>query len=147
MSSACARSVDLKDIDGDWFLKGGVFEVARFERRQEANLAVWRRKARATWPRIAVAESNCGKDKDRAEWFAMLTDYLGNHGGGEIITYWQEPGRLRQGSGTGPWPPSKAVIGRLRYLSELYGGHHSSEHQVARRLQPAIVQPLRVRTE
>jgi len=112
------------DIDGDWFLSGGTFEVARFERRQLENLSVWRRKSGLKWPRIGVAETNCGHRRKQAEWFSLLADYLGNHGGGDVCTFWAES-RARQGSAASPWPPRPEVIARLRYLSLLYGGFSS----------------------
>jgi hypothetical protein len=112
------------DINGDWFIEGGTLRVREFERREAANLAVWQRKARSARPRLVVGETNCGQDhvRFRAEWFTLLASWLSAHGGGDVITYWSEPGRTRQGHGTGPWPPSGQVISRLRDLSAtLYG--------------------------
>jgi len=109
------------DIDGDWFLKGGMFEVSRFERRQAANLAVWKQKARSGRPRVVIAETNCGHDRYRAVWFAMLAAWHAEHEGARLVTYWSEPGRVRQGTGTGPWASaSDQTTDILRQLSELY---------------------------
>jgi hypothetical protein len=39
-----------------------------------------------------------------------------------MLTYWNPDAGVAHGGLSGPWPPSQAVIGRLRRLSEEYTG-------------------------
>jgi len=111
------------DIDGEWFRQGGQWRTSYFQRRQARNHAEWQRKARTRHPRVVVGETNIHDDQLRPEWFTMLAANMATRGGGRILTFWAEPGRARQGHGTGPWPPSARTILTLRNLAAYYGHH------------------------
>ena len=106
------------DIDGDWFMRADrTFETDRFEKRSEANLAIWRRKAGVSWPQVMLAETNSSEP----EWFALVASWHAMHGGADLLTFWDE-NRSCQGTAAKPWPPSAEVISQIRRLSEIYDG-------------------------
>jgi len=75
--------------------------------------AVFRAKTGRRWPAVRFDESNARRDSHRKNWFTYLVEWLRGHGGGRLLTRWT---RVRTKL-AGPWPPSKPVITRLRWLS------------------------------
>lgn len=86
---------------------------AKLWNRLNHDEAVFRAKDGRRWPQIRFDEANARRDWHRKEWFTLLTQWLRGHGGGRLLTRWtQARSKL-----TGPWPPSRPVIRRLRALS------------------------------
>ncbi len=77
--------------------------------------AVFRAKTGRRWPPVRFDESNARHDWHRKNWFTYLAEWLRGHGGGRLLTRWTRAPTKH----AGPWPPSKPVIRRLRWLSSL----------------------------
>ncbi len=75
--------------------------------------AVFRAKTGRRWPPVRFDESNARHDWHRKNWFTYLAEWLRGHGGGRLLTRWTRAPTKH----AGPWPPSKPVIRRLRWLS------------------------------
>ena len=95
---------------------------ARLLARLESNLDAWRRKSGRRWPAIRICETNSPFDAHRTDWFTWIARWLAGHNGRRMLTYWNPHAGAAQGGLSGPWPPSPAVISRLRWLSEVYDG-------------------------
>ena len=68
-------------------------------------------------PEIDVCETNSPRADHRAEWFALLAEWLSDHGGRRLQTFWNPDGPL-----SGPWlPDDLKTIGALRSISREYG--------------------------
>ena len=86
---------------------------AKIWTRMDNNEAVFRAKTGRRWPAIRFDESNARRDWHRKNWFTYLVEWLHGHGGGRLLTRWTPAGSKL----SGPWPPSKPVVARLRWLS------------------------------
>ena len=93
--------------------RDGTLSKAKIWTRMNNNEGVFRAKTGRRWPPIRFDESNARRDWHRKNWFTYLAEWLRGHGGGRLLTRWT-PGGSKL---TGPWPPSKPVVERLRWLS------------------------------
>lgn len=68
-------------------------------------------------PEIDICETNCPRPQYRADWFALLAEWLHNYGGGRLQIFWNPSGPL-----SGPWlPDDEKTISMLRSISGAYG--------------------------
>ncbi len=68
-------------------------------------------------PDIDICETNSPRPGHRAEWFALLAEWLDRNGGGRLQTFWNP-----SGPSSGPWLADDAkVIGALRSISSTAG--------------------------
>jgi hypothetical protein len=95
---------------------------AKLLQRLNSNLEAWRKKSGRRWPAIRICETNSPFDSHRRRWFTWIAQWLAGHNGPRMLTYWNPHRGAAQGGLSGPWPPSQAVIRRLRWLSEEYKG-------------------------
>ena len=95
---------------------------ARILHRLNSNLDAWRRKSGRRWPAIRLCETNSPFDSHRRRWLTWIAQWMAAHNGRRMLTYWNPHAGAAEGGLSGPWPPSEAVIRRLRWLSEEYKG-------------------------
>ena len=95
---------------------------AKLLARLESNLDAWRKVSGRHWPAIRICETNSPFDSHRRRWFTWIAQWLAAHNGHRMLTYWNRHSGAAHGGLSGPWPPSQAVIRRLRWLSEEYKG-------------------------
>ncbi len=100
----------------------GTMSQAKIVGRLNSNLDAWRKKSGRRWPAIRICETNSPFDAHRKNWFTWVAQWLAGHNGPRMLTYWNPHAGAAQGGLSGPWPPSQAVIRRLRWLSEEYKG-------------------------
>lgn len=100
----------------------GTMSRAKIIARLNANLEAWRIKSASRWPAIRICETNSPFDSHRENWFTWIAQWMAGHNGRRMLTYWNPHAGIVQGGLSGPWPPSPAVIRRLRWLSEEYAG-------------------------
>jgi len=98
----------------------GTMSKAKILARLEANLDAWRSKSGRRRPSIRICETNSPFDAHRVDWFTWIARWMAGHNGFRMLTYWNPDAGAAQGGLSGPWPPSPAVITRLRWLSEEY---------------------------
>jgi len=68
-------------------------------------------------PAIDICETNSPRPRYRADWFALLAEWLSGNGGGCLQTFWNPSGSL-----SGPWlPDDQKTISMLRSISSTYG--------------------------
>ncbi len=75
-------------------------------------------------PMMGLGETNAHLDSQRKTWFTTIATWFATHDCkriGQIDTRWTDciPGTPHCGL-SGPWPPSRTVVARLRYLAEKY---------------------------
>jgi hypothetical protein len=64
-------------------------------------------------PEIDICETNCPRREHRADWFALLAEWLSGNGGRCLQTFWNPAGDL-----SGPWlPDDQKTIDLLRSIS------------------------------
>jgi hypothetical protein len=95
---------------------------AKLLHRLNSNLDAWRKKSGRHWPAVRICETNSPFDSHRVDWFTWIAQWLAGHNGSRMLTYWNPHHGAAHGGLSGPWPPSRAVITRLRWLSEQYKG-------------------------
>lgn len=100
----------------------GTMSKAKIIHRLDSNLAAWRRASGVRRPSIRICETNSPFDGHRVDWFTWIAQWMSEHNGHRMLTYWNKDSGAKQGGLSGPWPPSKPVIRRLRLLSEEYTG-------------------------
>ena len=100
----------------------GTMSHALLLARLESNLDAWRRKSGTRRPAIRICETNTPFDAHRSRWFTWIAQWLAQHNGTRMLTYWNPNAGVAQGGLSGPWPPSPAVVMRLRRLSDEYSG-------------------------
>jgi hypothetical protein len=110
-------STDWYDNERYWN-KDGTLSLENMAKRWLGDVEVWRKLSGVRRPRLRICESNSGMDSHRANWFGNQAKLLANNNGHRLLTFWHSPERARQGSLSGPWPPSKPVVRRLRWLAE-----------------------------
>jgi hypothetical protein len=110
-------STDWYDNERYWN-KDGTLSFDSMAKRWRSDVEVWRNLAGVPRPRLRICESNSGHDSHRANWFGYQAKLLAATNGHRLITFWQAPQRARQGSLSGPWPPSDQVVRRLRWLAQ-----------------------------
>jgi len=101
----------------------GTMSQAKIIARLNSNLDAWRRKSGRRWPAIRLCETNSPFDSHRENWFTWIAQWMATHNGRRMLTYWNPDAGASQGGLSGPWPPSQAVVRRLRWLSEEYQGN------------------------
>ncbi len=69
-------------------------------------------------PEIDVCETNSPRPRHRAEWFALLAEWLDSHGGERLQGFWNPSGSL-----SGPWlPDDTQTVQALRSIASSYAG-------------------------
>ena len=97
--------------------KDGTIDPARVLHRGHNNLATWQKLSGLRHPPILICESNSPFDWHRRNWFTLQARFMSENNGHSICTFWKASHGRRQGGLSGPWPPSRPVIRRLRYLA------------------------------
>jgi hypothetical protein len=100
----------------------GTFSHARIIARLNSNLHAWREASGQRSPAIRICETNSSLDSHRGRFFATIAQWMARHNGNRMLTYWNPDGSAARGGDSGAWPPSAAVVRRLRSLSEEYNG-------------------------
>jgi hypothetical protein len=98
----------------------GTMSQAKIIARLNSNLDAWRRKSGRRWPSVRLCETNSPFDSHRENWLTWIAQWMATHNGRRMLTYWNPDAGASQGGLSGPWPPSQAVVRRLRWLSEEY---------------------------
>jgi hypothetical protein len=93
----------------------GFIDEKKLYSRLSNDLHVFRSLSGIRNPHMAFPETNAHRDEHRARWFTLLSQWSTEHNVHRIQTRW-----FGQQGHSGPWPPSRSVINRLRYLSKLY---------------------------
>jgi hypothetical protein len=79
-------------------------------------------------PDIDICETNSPRPRYRAEWFTLLAQWMSDHGGGYLETFWNPNGPL-----SGPWLPDDArTIEALRTIAANLAGRRSPSHRRSR---------------
>jgi hypothetical protein len=100
----------------------GTFSHAKIIARLNSNLQAWREASGKRSPAIRICESNSPIDSHRSRFFTTIAQWLARHNGDRMLTYWNPNGSAARGGDSGAWPPSAAVVRRLRSLSKEYDG-------------------------
>ncbi len=100
----------------------GTFSHAKIIARLNSNLHAWREASGQRSPAIRICETNSSLDSHRSRFFTTIAQWLARHNGNRMLTYWNPDGSAAQGGDSGAWPPSAAVIRRLRTLSKEFNG-------------------------
>jgi hypothetical protein len=95
----------------------GTFSQAKIIARLNANLRAWQQASGQRSPAIRICETNSSTDSHRARFFTTIAQWMAQHNGNRILTYWNP-----HGGASGPWPPSPPVVRQLRALSKQYNG-------------------------
>jgi hypothetical protein len=94
----------------------GISKTKLFARLNDM-LDTCRELAGEDWPQIDICETNSPRAGYRADWFALLAEWLHDHGGRRLQTFWNPSGPL-----SGPWLADDAkTIEALRSISREYG--------------------------
>jgi hypothetical protein len=96
-------------------LTHGKLDARKLNAHLDHDLAVFQHMSGLRHPQVCIPETNAHPVHYQEGWFTELAAWASEHNCRRIQTFWNG----RQGDG-GTWPPSKAVIRHLRYLSELY---------------------------
>lgn len=96
-------------------LTNGKLDARKLNAHLDKDLAVFQHMSGLRHPQVCIPETNAHPAHYQEGWFTELAAWAAGHNCHRIQTRWNGG----QGDG-GPWPPSKGVIRRLRYLSELY---------------------------
>lgn len=100
---------------GKRYLTHGKLDARKLHDHLDRDLAVFRHKSGLKHPQICIPETNANPVHYQEGWFSELAAWAAEHNCHRVQTFWNG----KQGDG-GTWPPSKAVIRRLRRLSALY---------------------------
>jgi hypothetical protein len=107
--------LDIYDFDEGQFRDGpdgGISREKLFARLDDM-LATCRELSGRHAPEIDICETNCPRRAYRADWFALVAEWLSGRGGGRLQTFWNPTGPL-----SGPWlPDDDATIERLRSVT------------------------------
>ena len=101
------------------------FSKAKVVARLNQNHRAWRKASGTRSPTIRICETNSPYDAHRSELFAAIAEWLPNHNGNRMLTYWNAKEGLAQGGLSGAWPPGEGVIKRLHSLSKTFNWHKS----------------------
>ncbi len=114
--------LDVYDFGGGQFRNwhGGISKSRLFARLDNM-LGTCRELSGSDSPDIDICETNSPRPHYRADWFALLADWMSAHGGGYLETFWNPSGPL-----SGPWLPDdrktietlQSIAATLRRLSE-----------------------------
>lgn len=67
-------------------------------------------------PDIDICETNSPRPRHRAEWFALVAEWLNSHGGGRIQGFWNPTGQQ-----SGPWlPDDTKTVSALQSIASTY---------------------------
>jgi hypothetical protein len=96
----------------------GAVNHDRLLRRMDDMLALARERTGRRWPQLVVGEANTPDSRRRPEWFTAIAEWLVNHGGRRMHTFWKPGGKVG-----GAWlPDDTATISALRNLMAKHGG-------------------------
>lgn len=101
----------------------GTLVEAKVWARMTANLAAIQKVSGERYPAIRLGESNASPDSYRRAWFTDVANWFDHYDGHRpawIETFWRDGKSAKQGGLSGPWPPGKSVVQRLRWLTELH---------------------------
>jgi hypothetical protein len=110
--------LDIYDFDEGQFRTwdGGISRTKLFARLDDM-LDTCRELAGRDSPEIDICETNCPRPGHRADWFALLAEWLNSNGGHRLQTFWNP-----SGPASGPWlPDDEKTISMLRSISTTYG--------------------------
>jgi hypothetical protein len=114
-----ARDLDWYGVDqylfGTRYLTNGRLDPHKQYAHLDNDLAVFKHKSGLRHPQVCFPETNAHPARYQEGWFTELAAWATEHNCHRIQSFWDG----QQGDG-GKWPPSKAVIRRMRYLSQLY---------------------------
>ena len=109
--------LDVYDFGGGQFRNwwnGGISKTKLFARLDDM-LSTCRDLSGSDAPEIDICETNSPRTRYRADWFALLAQWLSANGGGCLETFWNPSGPL-----SGPWlPDDSRTIGALRSIAAL----------------------------
>jgi hypothetical protein len=94
--------LDIYDFDEGQFREapdGGISRARLFARLDDM-LGTCRELTGRDAPQIDICETNCPRRAYRADWFALLAEWLAGRGGGRLQTFWNP-----SGPASGPWLP------------------------------------------
>jgi hypothetical protein len=95
---------------------GGISDKKLFARLDDM-LETCRELSDGGAPEIDICETNSPRPGHRAEWFALMAEWLAANGGRCMQLFWNPSGSL-----SGPWlPDDEPTIDRLRSISSTYG--------------------------
>ncbi len=100
---------------GTRYLTNGKLDPRELYKHLDNDLAVFKHKSGLRHPQVCFPETNAHPALYQEGWFTELAAWATEHNCHRIQSFWDG----QQGDG-GKWPPGKAVIRRLRYLSALY---------------------------
>jgi hypothetical protein len=106
--------LDIYDFDGGQFRgwTGGISRGKLFARLDDM-LETCRGLTGRDAPEIDICETNSPRVAHRADWFALLSEWLAGNGGERLLTFWNPSGSL-----SGPWlPDDQKTISRLRAIT------------------------------
>jgi hypothetical protein len=111
--------LDIYDFDEGQFRDGpdgGISRTKLFARLDDM-LGTCRELTGRDSPEIDICETNSPRPRHRADWFALLAEWLYRNGGRCLQTFWNPSGSL-----SGPWlPDDQETIRMLRSISRTYG--------------------------
>ena len=95
---------------------GGISKTLVFARLDDM-LRTCRELTGTDAPQIDICETNSPRQAHRADWLALLAQWLTSHGGGRLQTFWNPSGSL-----SGPWlPDDLETISGLREIARTGG--------------------------
>lgn len=95
----------------------GKISKSRLFARLDDMLQTCRELTSSESPQIDICETNSPRPQHRADWFGMLAEWLADHGGQCLETFWKPDGPL-----SGPWlPEDRKTISALSSIAESYG--------------------------
>ncbi len=96
----------------------GTINRVNLIQRMDSMLALARERSGRRWPQLVVGETNSEFPELRSEWFSTIAQWLVNHGGRRMHTFWKADGEE-----SGPWLPNDtATIRTMGDLAAKYGG-------------------------
>lgn len=107
--------LDIYDFDEGQFREApdGPISAARLFARLDDMLSTCQELTGRDDPDIDICETNCPRPAYRADWFALVAQWLSGRGGGRLQTFWNPAGPL-----SGPWRPEDGkTIRALRSIA------------------------------
>lgn len=98
----------------DWW--GGGLSKPKLFARLDDMLETCRGLTGLDLPDIDICETNSPRLRHRAQWFALIAEWLDSHGGGRLQGFWNPSGKL-----SGPWlPDDTQTISALESIARTY---------------------------
>ena len=96
----------------------GRLSKSKLHARLDDMLGTCRELAGRDAPEIDICETNSPRQRHRAEWFALLAEWLDGNGGGRLQAFWNPSGSL-----SGPWlPDDTETVRALASIATAYAG-------------------------